>query len=128
MMIVNLANACKLDGRERESKEILMREDWTATSEQFQICVAAVRDEHDKVCEILKLGPSITKITSSDFRDWPVFRSMRKVLKVSEVFREVYGEPLVRAVKVDLVEAAESLSDIENANDEVQFEINETVH
>lgn len=120
MMVVNLANAIKLSERVEEAKKILKEEDWSATSPQFQICVAAVADEHDKVCELLRLGPKMIGISASDFRDWPVFRSSRKVEAVIEAFQEVFGEPLMPTEKIDVLENGH------RTNNDVEIEDNGT--
>lgn len=96
MMTVNLANAEKLDGNTSRSKDILRKQDWSATSYFVQICVAAVRDEYDEVCNLLMRGPETTEIDASSFRDWPVFKNCRESSKVAEVFEEVYREKLFR--------------------------------
>ena len=94
MMIVNLANAAKLGGNKDRCDRALSSHDWSATSYQFQICVAAVKNDFKEVIRLLKLGGSVIEITPSGFRDWPVFRDARKDKAVQVVFAEVFGEPL----------------------------------
>lgn len=120
MMVVNLANAVKLGGRLEDAKAILGKNDWSATSPQFQICVAAVNDDHDRVCELLRLGPETIDITATDFRDWPVFRSTRKIEKVLEVFREVFGEPLILTRKLEVEpDDPQAISDDLESSDQI---------
>jgi len=118
MMVVNLANALKLSGEPEKAKVHLNKEDWSATSPQFQICVAAVLDNHDRVCELLQLGAVSINISASDFRDWPVFKSSRSQDAVAETFLEIFGEPLFRPDKVTSIGnvgemEADSLSDLD---------------
>jgi len=112
MMIVNLANAIKLSGDREKATETLDQHDWSATATQFRMCVAAVRDEYENVCDFMRLGPETTGINASDFRDWPVFASCRENESVLKTFLEVYGEPFVIANKIEidkkLVEASEN--------------------
>lgn len=96
MMIVNLANASKLDGQKDQCEAALSSQDWSATSYQFQICVAAVRNDFEEVKRLLKLGGGAIEITPSDFRDWPVFKDARNDPEIQIVFKEVFGEPLER--------------------------------
>lgn len=93
MMIVNLANAAKLGGDKDRCEKALASHDWSATSYQFQVCVAAVKDDFEEVKRLLRLGGNVVEITPSDFRDWPVFRNARKDCDVQAVFEEVFGEP-----------------------------------
>tara|TARA_R110000737_G_scaffold326910_1_gene340871 strand:+ start:117 stop:1592 length:1476 start_codon:yes stop_codon:yes gene_type:complete len=106
MMIVNLANAAKLGGNKGRCDKALSSHDWSATSYQFQVCVAAVRNDFQEVKRLLKLGGDVIEITSSDFRDWPVFKDARDDAEIQIVFEEVFGEPLRRDIdKVSLAEA-----------------------
>lgn len=112
MMVVNLANALKLGGNVVESHSVLDREDWSASTARFKVCVAAVKDDFSKVCELIALGPAITEISASDFRDWPAFKTSRKQDEVAEVFQKVYGEPLIKLTKIELIDPnANSLED-----------------
>ncbi|WP_295037402.1 hypothetical protein [Sulfitobacter sp.] len=107
MMIVNLANAAKLGGNKARCDRALSSHDWSATSYQFQICVAAVRDNFQEVRRLLKLGGEVIEVSPSDFRDWPVFKDARNDTGVQIVFEEVFGEPLRR--DNDKVSLAEDL-------------------
>lgn len=95
MMIVNLANAAKLGGNKDRCKKVLSSNDWSATSFKFQICVAAVRNDFEEVDRLLRLGSNVVEITSSDFRDWPVFHDARKDSKLQRAFEEVFNEPFM---------------------------------
>lgn len=106
MMIVNLANAAKLGGNKSRCDKALSSHDWSATSYQFQVCVAAVRNDFQEVKRLLKLGGDVIEITPSDFRDWPVFKDARDDAEIQIVFEEVFGEPLRReSYKVSQAEA-----------------------
>ena len=94
MMVVNLANALKLSGNHARCDKVLSKHDWSATSYQFQICVAAVRDDFEEVCRLLRMGEGVIEISPSNFRDWPVFIEVRKKPVVQETFETVFGEAL----------------------------------
>lgn len=124
MMIVNLANAAKLSGNKESCDKVLASQDWSATSYQFQICVAAVRNDFKEVQRLLELGGSVIEISPSDFRDWPVFRDARKDSEVQAVFENVFGEPIIR--DEDKVSVAETIPD-EGGDDENVVD-NTTLH
>lgn len=94
MMVVNLANAAKLGGHKERCDKALSSHDWSATSYQFQICVAAVRNDFAEVVRLMNLGGKVISLTPSDFRDWPVFIDARKDVDVQEAFEHVFGERL----------------------------------
>lgn len=97
MMVVNLANAAKLNGDKQRCDSTLDSHDWTATSFKFQICVAAVRNDFIEVERLLRMGGEVVDINPSDFRSWPVFIDARRDQAVQEAFQRVFGEPLVRS-------------------------------
>jgi hypothetical protein len=103
MMVVNLANAIRLQGRDDEAKklldteELLDTEDWSATNDEFTICVASVRGDLNRVLELMDhLG---TRFAANQFREWPVFRRTRSDPRFIEKFEAIYGEPFVLAKK-----------------------------
>jgi hypothetical protein len=93
-MVVNLAIATKLAGDISGAKAILGKEDWSASSNRFQICVAAVMDEVDKVVSLM---PNIADkdIDKDEFRDWPAFQSMAGEQKFVQAFEQKFGEPFM---------------------------------
>ncbi|MFC2968608.1 hypothetical protein [Acidimangrovimonas pyrenivorans] len=104
MMIVNLANAAKLGGDSEKAARIIGKVDWSASSPDFQICVAAVEGKVDSVCELMRNLGAKGAISASDFRDWPVFHSVRNKPEFSATFEEVFAEPLLlkQTIKSDL--------------------------
>ena len=91
MMVVNLAIAVKSLGNVEEAYKILDGEDWSAASDKFKICVAAVRNDIDSVVKyIAKIAES--EVSKGDFREWPAFRSIRNDPKFITSFEQRFGE------------------------------------
>lgn len=118
MMIVNLANSAKLNGDKNKCDRGLSSCDWSAASYQFQISVAAVKNDFPEVKRLLLLGGDVVGINPSAFRDWPVFHDARKDLEVKKAFEEVFGEPLIKNEDVTSHSspAREDLADEEGAD------------
>jgi hypothetical protein len=97
MMVINHANAVRLQKRQDEAFKILDREDWSAVSNDFKICVAAVRGDVDEVIALMKRnGSNGASVGAEDYRAWPVFRGMRTDQKFFTAFEEVFGQALFR--------------------------------
>jgi len=103
MIVINLANAIRLQERPEDAKLILDREDWSACSEEFKICVAAVRGEVDTVVQLANAIGTGGRPTLEHYRTWPVFRGMRTEEKFILAVEQIFGEPLIPDV-VDKVE------------------------
>lgn len=76
-------------------RQLIEREDWSASSIDFIICKSAVLDDVDCILENMDEAVSTNKLGKSQFRDWPVFRSIKENEKFAEKYKSVFGEPLV---------------------------------
>lgn len=93
MMVVNWANCEKLSGRMDSAEEILAKEDWSASSDKFRICVAAVRDDVKAAVSLLEVVARADQIDKEEFRSWPVFQNMRNHPEFISEFERVFNEP-----------------------------------
>lgn len=94
-MIVNLANAVRLMGENERAVQILDNEDWSATGPDFRICVAAVREDTTTVCRLMREGGERGPLTAEQYREWPVFRDMRRHPEFRETFKEIFGQEVL---------------------------------
>jgi hypothetical protein len=94
MMIVNQANAIRLQKRQAEATKLLDGEDWSAVSDDFKISVAAIRGDVDEVVRLMKKNGAHGRPNAEDFRTWPIFRGIRTNPKFSGAFELVFGEPV----------------------------------
>ena len=69
MMTINLANAYKKLKDVEKAQEVIAKVDWSAATDDFQICVAAVQGNIERVVELM---PRADVIEKSDFHEWPV--------------------------------------------------------
>lgn len=97
MMAVNLANAHKICQEPKKADAALNRFQWDASSDQFRICVAAVRDEIDVVVDLMGNVSGDSVVGMEGFRGWPVFESARRDPSFIAEFERLFGEPLVSA-------------------------------
>lgn len=92
MMVINKANAVKLDGNEDLAKEIVDRYDWSASSDDFVICTHAIRGDLDKVCGMMEKFQASAAMGKDAFREWPVFSPFFADEKYRERFLEIFME------------------------------------
>jgi len=102
MMIVNLANAVRLQGRREEAARILDNEDWSAVDDNFKICVAAVRESVAEVVRLMPIIGSKDYPNAEDYRTWPVFRGMGGDKQFIATFEDVFGEPFVTSSAMEI--------------------------
>lgn len=94
MMVVNYSNAIKLGGDKEKAKEILEKEDWTACSMDFKICIFAINDDVDGLVSIMEEVVSRKDIDKQSFRTWPVFKTMREKKEFCDKFEQIFGEKI----------------------------------
>jgi hypothetical protein len=105
MMIVNLASAHRHLENVELSDKTLDDHDWSASSNEFKICVAALKGDVDRVADLFSSLVESKSISNADFRRWPVFDFVRSESKFQEAFEKTFGEPLSRSAMSERTEA-----------------------
>ena len=122
-MIVNLANAVRLQGRKEEARRILENEDWTAVDNNFKICVAAVNENVEEVVELMpKIGAKATP-NAEDYRSWPVFLGVGSDQRFIAAFEEVFGEPFVATTAMEIDQPETGSAHLEGSDKATSREI-----
>ncbi len=116
MMTVNLANAYKKSADNERAQEVIEGVDWSATTDEFQICVAAVQENIERFVDLMPRVAQGGSLKKSDFREWPVFDWVRGEQSVREKFQEIYGEPILDPTDEEKSDSQESKSATKEAN------------
>ena len=117
MMLINLSNSYKILENDTKCQEIISSVDWTASGDKFQVCIAALQGDLDKVVALMPGLAASGAIKANEFREWPVFDWVRDDPRVNETFERAYGEPMRNKVpepattlKADEVDDADAKS------------------
>ena len=94
-MYVNLANALRKKDKKEDSEKVLAELDWSATSIDFRICIASIREDVEEVIRLLPAAAASEDISIDAIRNWPVFDWVRSNDKFRDKFFEVFGEQLI---------------------------------
>lgn len=117
MMVVNLANAVKLQKRKEDAQKILNKEDWSASSDNFLICVAAIKEDIDFVIDLMKkMGKNNS--FAEHYRMWPVFKNINTDKRFIDAFESIFGEPFIVSSTVDISHDAEETPSQNNTPNE----------
>lgn len=116
-LVVNLSSALMHLKEEGNANNVLNKEDWSATSDDFQISVAALRKDVVEVNRLMPMVKASERLSASEFRIWPVFDFIKDDESFREKYKEVYGEALVPVAPdlqaTDRAPSAESDQDVE---------------
>ncbi len=94
VQVMNRAQAYKWTGDEEGARGIISKEDWTATAEKFKLAQAVILDRFEEAIEIMRRIGADGEVNKNDYRDWPLFKEIRKTQQFAEVFEEIFHEPL----------------------------------
>jgi hypothetical protein len=122
MMFVNLASAHKHVGDHQKCEETLNEVDWSGSSKNYKLCVAALRGELDEMCRLMEVVKSTGSITKQGFQEWPVFDFVRETEAFATKFFDLYKEQLVSKDPTSAIELPE------NPGQDLQNPDHNTIH
>lgn len=94
MLIVNLASAHRHRKDKDQANKTLDGVDWSAASDNYRLCVAAIREDLPELIKLMEPTSSSGKVKKDDFREWPVFSFVRETAEFQAEFERIYGEQL----------------------------------
>lgn len=93
---LNLAQALKWSGKIKQCNDVLENLDTSALNIDLQIPKKVLEDDFDEVYRMMnRLGSNSSILTKEAYREWPIFKEIRKTEKFQEVFQDVFNEPLI---------------------------------
>lgn len=93
---LNLAQAYKWSGDESKCRDILERVDTTTWNNDLLIPKLALQEDFKGACELVKKQGSYSEIlTKETYREWPIFKGIRKTSIFQNTFKEIFGEELL---------------------------------
>ena len=101
-IVVNRAQAYKWMDEHQKCTEIMAGEDWSASGDAFQLAEAVLRDDVENAVRVMRrLGDTHEIVVKQSYREWPLFREIRKEELFRTTFEAIFKEPLER-VEVDM--------------------------
>lgn len=113
--VVNRALAYKFSGDNEACQEILDSQDWSACGDNYQLCVAVLRDDFEKAKTLMLRIGSSGSVSEVDYAEWPCFKDFRSSDEFVFAFTEVFGYPPSTIEQVDnddLVEGSLNEEDV----------------
>jgi hypothetical protein len=91
-LVVNRAQAYKWKGDEERCKKIMRAIDWSAKSDQFRLADAVLAEDWPRAGMVMKRIGRDGLVDQTGYRDWPLFRNLRKQEVFLTTYEEVFGE------------------------------------
>lgn len=93
IMLVNLAQSYKFMGKPEQCISALSRVDWSASADNFKLCVAVLKDDFSAAAEIMRRIGAEGSVKRHEYIDWPVFKEFRNSSEFTDAFTEIFGLP-----------------------------------
>lgn len=94
MATINWAIAEKKRGEIEKCNKILDTPEWTASRDEFRLCVAAVKGDVESVCSYIPKLKDSDWITPESYFEWPAFDDLRSKSDFWKALHETYGEQI----------------------------------
>lgn len=92
IMLINLAQAYKWSDRNDECQKLLQSHDWSACQERFGLAVAVLREQWHDAFNLMRRLKNDDSFPKSAYKEWPLFRQLRKQDKFPAVYKDCYNE------------------------------------
>ena len=80
---------------EKTEAEKALDFDWSGSFRDFRLAVDVLHDRYENAIDLMRqIGKTGELVRMDGYRDWPLFREIRKTDQFKAVFQEIYGEPL----------------------------------
>ncbi len=93
MMVINRAQAYKWAKDNDTCNKILSEFDWSASGDNFKLAVAILKEKYDEAYTVMKRLKHDESFHKTFYKDWPLFKELRKQKDFTLVYKECYGEP-----------------------------------
>ncbi len=105
ILIINKAQAYKWAGQGDKCSSILDAEDWSACEDKFKLGIAVLRDNFEDAYSYMTTLSHDRNFLKVFYKDWPIFKQIRKEKRFHEVYEKCYKEKLTKVITSE--EAAE---------------------
>ena len=92
MFLINRALAYRLQNEKGKCSEILATQDWTATSDAYQLAELVLSEKWDSAANVMKKIGSSAYPHKADYLHWPLFTEFRKTEQFSSAFKAIFGD------------------------------------
>lgn len=100
IFVVNRAQAYKWSGDDERCRRIMKSVDWSAKGDQFRLADAVLSEDWERAAKVMRRVGNDGPVSQTDYRDWPLFKNLRKQEVFLTTYAQVYGEEFARLTEV----------------------------
>ncbi len=111
--LVNKAQAYKWSGDMEGTLEAVNKQDWSATTREYQLAEAVLLDRYELAGRIMqRIGPT-GNVSQAEYKTRPLYQDFRKTKEFLETYKEVFGEPFSKSEWIEKFEAKDDEAEAE---------------
>jgi len=92
VFVINAALSKYLQNKKEEAKKVLESKDWSAASDDFKLAYEVLTDNYEKAYHLMKKIGKNGDVDKSDYKEWPLFISIRKEEKFKTTYKSIFRE------------------------------------
>jgi predicted 3-demethylubiquinone-9 3-methyltransferase (glyoxalase superfamily) len=101
IMIINRAQAYKWAKDNDTCLKLLSYFDCSATGDSFKLAVAVLKEEYVEAFILMKRLMHDESFHKTAYKDWPLFKELRKEEEFALIYEQCYGEPFILQQKTE---------------------------
>lgn len=90
--IINGALSKYLQGKKEESKSILAKKDWSASSDDFKLAYEVLSDNYENAYKLMRKIGDNGDVDRSNYKEWPLFSKIRNEKEFTDTYKEIFEE------------------------------------
>ncbi len=94
-MAINLCQAYKWQGDEQKMRATLAKHDFSGSDNTFHLGVAVLEGDWVQTEHYMRRIAKLDDLHPNAYREWPLFRGLRKEERFLKLFEELYKDPLI---------------------------------
>jgi hypothetical protein len=103
--LVNKAQAYKWSGDMAGTLEAVNKQDWSATTREFQLAEAVLLDRFELAGRLMqRIGPT-GNVSQAEYKSRPLYQHFRKTKEFLDTYKEVFGEPFSKSELIEKLQA-----------------------
>lgn len=109
MIVINLAQAHKWKGDSTNCKKVLAKEDWSASRNEFQMCVNILKDDFDTASDNMKaIGKETDLVAKASYLHWPIVKEFVKSDQFKTTYKKLYRQEFLKAQTAQATKTAKA--------------------
>jgi len=98
--VINLAQAYKWSGNDKQCISLLDSYDWSGWEDKFRLAIHVLKEEWSDAFSCMRRLVHNNEFDRQSYRSWPLFKQLRKHNQFPSVYKECYAEDFPRIESV----------------------------